>query len=78
MILLRNGVIEIRFEGRQDIPGVSRRLRVEGDAALGGLVDVYDHGGYLEERRKALGLLAAFLVRCEQPADKVISLRKAG
>lgn len=44
---------------------------------LGGLVDVYDRGDYFEERRKALGLLADFLVRCEQPADKVISLRRA-
>ncbi|MBI3528206.1 MAG: tyrosine-type recombinase/integrase [Betaproteobacteria bacterium] len=45
---------------------------------LGGLVDVYDRGDYFEERRKALALWADFLVRCEQPADKVISLRKAG
>jgi integrase len=44
---------------------------------LGGLVDVYDRGDYLEERRKALEMWADFLVRCEQPADKVISLRKA-
>lgn len=45
---------------------------------LGGLVDIYDRGDYFEERRKALELLADFLVRCEQSADKVISLRKAG
>jgi integrase len=44
---------------------------------LGGLVDVYDRGDYLEERRSALEKWADFLVRCEQPADKVISLRKA-
>lgn len=45
---------------------------------LGGLVDIYDRGDYFEERRKALELLAHFLVRCEQPADKVTSLRRAG
>jgi integrase len=45
---------------------------------LGGLVDVYDRGDYFEERRRALGLWADFLTRCEQPSDKVISLRKTG
>jgi hypothetical protein len=33
---------------------------------LGGLLDVYDRGDYLSERRKALELLASFLVACEQ------------
>lgn len=45
---------------------------------LGGLVDVYDRGDYLEERRRALQLLADFIVRCESPAENVVSLRKAG
>jgi integrase len=44
---------------------------------LGGLVDVYDRGDYLEERRGALQLWADFLVRCEQPKEMVVSLRKA-
>lgn len=43
---------------------------------LGGLVDVYDRGDYFEERRKALALLADFLVRCEQPSE-VVPIRKA-
>lgn len=45
---------------------------------LGGLVDVYDRGDYFDERRAALEKWADFLTRCERPADKVISLRKAG
>jgi integrase len=44
---------------------------------LGGLIDVYDRGDYLEERRRALQLLADFLVRCESPVENVVSLKKA-
>ena len=33
---------------------------------LGGLIDVYDRGDYLPERRRALELWAAFLVSCDQ------------
>ena len=33
---------------------------------LGGLVDVYDRGNYLPQRRKALELWTSFLVCCEE------------
>lgn len=33
--------------------------------SLGGLIAVYDQHDYMEERRKALGLLAEFLLKCE-------------
>src|SRR5262249_51660248 len=33
---------------------------------LGGLLEVYDRGGYLAERRRALELWAAFLQACER------------
>ena len=33
---------------------------------LGGLLDTYDRGDYLRERREALELLASFLEHCEQ------------
>lgn len=45
---------------------------------LGGLIDVYDRGDYLPERRRALELWADFLVRCESPSGNVVSLRQAG
>jgi integrase len=45
---------------------------------LGGLLDVYDKGGYMSERRRALELWASFIEQCEQPRpENVTRLRVA-
>jgi integrase len=45
--------------------------------SLGGLVDIYDRGSYLSQRRRAAELLAEFLVACEEGRPlKVIPLRR--
>ena len=46
--------------------------------SLGGLVEIYDRGDYFEERKRALQLLADFIVRCDRHAENVVSLLKAG
>ena len=43
---------------------------------IGGLVQVYDRGDYLPQRREALERWAAFLEECEHPEEKVIQLRR--